>query len=390
MTRIISMTIFLGILALILAVAHYYCYNRLSFYFGLSGKARIAARIGMVFLWVCTVTSLPLIRMLPLEFSKILAWLVFPWMGVLLLLFMSLLIADLMAGTVFLSFNQSLQDQGRRTFVKQIIGFAVLGTVGALSALSLKNAMLPARIKQLAVSLKRLPEAFSGFNIVQLTDLHIGPIIDGNWLNHIVERTNALNPDLICITGDLVDGSVEELSPQVKVLGSLRAKHGVYFVTGNHEYYSGVGAWTAYLETLGIKVLRNERVVITIGEQAIDLAGVDDFDSDRFPGHGHDLPKALAGRDPERIVVLMAHQPAAVIEAAAMGVDLQLSGHTHGGQIRPFDYAVKLRQPYVEGLHQHPGSDTQIYVSSGTGFWGPPMRLGTASEITSIKLYKAT
>jgi len=163
----------------------------------------------------------------------------------------------------------------------------------------------------------------------------------------------------------------------------------VYFITGNHEYYSGADEWIAYIKTLGIRVLINERVPITVQNATIDIAGTEDINSDRFPGHGEDLAKALANRDSTRLVILLAHQPATVIEAASMNVDSQLSGHTHGGQIRPFDYAVRLRQPYVSGLYRHPGSNTQIYVSSGTGYWGPPMRLGTASEIASIKLYRA-
>jgi predicted MPP superfamily phosphohydrolase len=189
---------------------------------------------------------------------------------------------------------------------------------------------------------------------------------------------------MVVITGDLVDGSVAELEPHVEPLKRLRAKDGVYFVTGNHEYYSGANAWIAHLESLGIRVLRNERVPIR-GEHGFDLAGVDDWTAHQFGGeHGMNLEKALSGRDPDRAVVLLAHQPKAIVEAGARGVDLQLSGHTHGGQLFPFNFLVGLQQPYVAGLHDH--GATKIYVSRGTGYWGPPMRVGAPAEITRIEL----
>jgi hypothetical protein len=190
---------------------------------------------------------------------------------------------------------------------------------------------------------------------------------------------------MIVITGDLVDGSVEELAQHVAPLADLRSQYGTYFVTGNHEYYSGVDQWCAYLTNIGVHVLRNERVSITnSSDESFDLAGVDDWSSRRFPAE--DLDTALAGRDPDKTLILLAHQPAAAHVAAAQGVDLQLSGHTHGGQIWPFNYLVPLQQPYTQGLYRHGNTQTQVYVSAGTGFWGPPMRLGTSAEITLITL----
>jgi len=204
----------------------------------------------------------------------------------------------------------------------------------------------------------------------------------------IVERTNALAPDIIAITGDLVDGSVASLWDAVAPLQKLRARYGVFFVTGNHEYFSGVGPWMEALGRLGIRVLGNERVSIGTGADGFDLAGVHDYSAARIaPEHRSDVAAALAGRDPGREVILLAHQPKSVVEASKLGVGLQLSGHTHGGQLWPFTFFVRLAQPYVVGLHRH--GDTQIYVSPGTGFWGPPMRLGTRSEITRITLSSA-
>jgi len=196
-----------------------------------------------------------------------------------------------------------------------------------------------------------------------------------------VRETNALAPDMVVITGDLVDGSVAHLSALVEPLRDLKARDGVFFVTGNHEYYSGADEWIAHLRTMGIRVLRNERVDV---RGLFDLAGVDDVSARMLPGHGMDIPGALAGRDPSRALVLLAHQPKAIKEAVKAGVDLQLSGHVHGGQMIPFNWLVHLDQPFLSGLHQM--EETWIYVSQGTGYWGPPMRVGTQAEITHIML----
>jgi predicted MPP superfamily phosphohydrolase len=201
-----------------------------------------------------------------------------------------------------------------------------------------------------------------------------------------------LKPDLIVITGDLVDGSVEELRHHVAPLADLQSLQGTYFITGNHEYYSGVDAWCTYIASLGVHILRNARVSISRNstEDSFDLAGVDDWASRHFPGEGPNIRKALVNRDPNKVVILLAHQPVAVDEAATYDVDLQLSGHTHGGQIWPFTCLVYLQQPYTQGLYRHGDTQTQVYVSPGTGFWGPPMRLGTSAEITHITLRSAS
>jgi predicted MPP superfamily phosphohydrolase len=200
-----------------------------------------------------------------------------------------------------------------------------------------------------------------------------------------VAQVNALEPDVVAITGDLVDGSVPRLAPHVAPLGRLRARHGVFFVTGNHEYYSGAEEWCAHLAELGVRVLRNERVRIGTDGEGYDLAGVDDFAGRHFGrGHGADFGRALAGRDESREVVLLAHQPRAVVEAERAGVGLTISGHTHGGQIWPFNFLVRLQQPVTSGLARFGRS--LIYVSNGTGYWGPPMRLGSPAEITQLVL----
>jgi predicted MPP superfamily phosphohydrolase len=252
-----------------------------------------------------------------------------------------------------------------------------------VGALALRRALARVEVKEIGVNLPRLPSAHDGTTIVQLTDIHVGPTIGRAFIEDLVRRTNELRPDLVAITGDLVDGSVESLRHAVEPLRDLRARHGVFFVTGNHEYFSGAGPWITELGRLGIRVLRNERVSVG-GPGGFDLAGIDDHSAGRLGEAPSDLARALTGRDPSRAVVLLAHQPRAIFEASRLGVDLQLSGHTHGGQIWPFTYLVKLQQPYVAGLHRH--GDSQIYVSPGTGYWGPPMRLGTRAEITRLTL----
>jgi predicted MPP superfamily phosphohydrolase len=212
--------------------------------------------------------------------------------------------------------------------------------------------------------------------------------IDRAFVQRVVDRANSLAPDLIALTGDLVDGPVADLRDDAAPLGQLRAKHGVYAVTGNHEYYAGADAWIAEITRLGACYLRNERVTIGSGNASFDLAGVDDHGAHNYDGHGEDLPRALAGRDPSRALVLLAHQPRQVRRAAKHGVDLQLSGHTHGGQIWPWHYAVRLQQGgLLAGRYEHGG--TQLYVTRGCGYWGPPVRLLAPLEITRVILRAA-
>jgi predicted MPP superfamily phosphohydrolase len=273
----------------------------------------------------------------------------------------------------------------RRLFLQRAIAAGVAFASLGLGAWSLKEGLQKVPVKRIRIALRRIRPTRGGYRIVQLSDVHVGPTIGREFVEQIVAQTNALKPNLIVITGDLVDGSVEQLRDAVAPLADLQAKDGVFFVTGNHEYYSGVDEWLAHLPTLGIRVLRNERVTIGESPDGFDLAGVDDWSASGYGhGHGPDLRKALAGRDRGRALILLAHQPRQVVEAAERDVDLQLSGHTHGGQLFPFNLLVGLQQPYVAGFHNHAG--TSIYVSRGTGYWGPPMRFGSPAEITQIEL----
>ncbi|HEU0036185.1 MAG TPA: metallophosphoesterase [Kofleriaceae bacterium] len=238
------------------------------------------------------------------------------------------------------------------------------------------NVALGPRVRRVRVPLARLPVA--SYTIAHLTDVHIGAVIGREFAEQLVQRVNALRPDLIVITGDLVDGSLTELRPHIEPLRQLRARDGVFVVTGNHEYYWNVEPWLAHLRSLGMRVLRNEHVTIA---DTLVLAGADDA------SFGEDVPRAVAGRDPQLPLVLLAHHPRTIARAMTAGVDLQLSGHTHGGQLLPFGYLARLWDPKVSGLARF--GATWLYVSDGTGFWGPPLRVGTRCEIAAITLRPA-
>jgi predicted MPP superfamily phosphohydrolase len=266
---------------------------------------------------------------------------------------------------------------------------ALLPVAAALLLAGLWNARRTARVREVRVPIAGLPPALNGLSIVQITDLHVGPTIKRGYLQAIVDRVNALEPDLVAITGDLVDGRVADLHEDVAPLAGLRARHGRYVVTGNHEYYSGAREWVAALRGLGLTVLLNEHVLIERGGARLLLAGVTDAMAHHIvPEHRSDPQRALAEAPADASPrVLLAHQPRSAAAAAEAGFDLQLSGHTHGGQIWPFHHFVPLQQPFTAGLHRL--GRLWVYTSRGTGYWGPPLRLGAPSEITRIRLVAA-
>jgi predicted MPP superfamily phosphohydrolase len=225
------------------------------------------------------------------------------------------------------------------------------------------------------------PRALDGYRIVQISDLHVAALLGKAWAARLVQRCNALGPDLIAITGDLVDGKVEHFGDEVEPFAQLAARDGVYFVTGNHDHYAGGEPWLERLSRLPLQVLSNRRVRIARGDAGFELAGVDDYSAGKLDrGHGHDLNAALHGWHGETPLLLLAHDPRSFVEAQARGVHLQLSGHTHGGQLWPFRYLVRLQTPYVSGRYR--SGRSELYVSQGTGFWGPPLRVLAPAEIT--------
>ncbi|CDS52867.1 Phosphoesterase [Polaromonas sp. CG9_12] len=280
-----------------------------------------------------------------------------------------------------------------RTFSAQAV--PLLGGLSAL--LGLLNARRTAAVVRVDVPIPGLPLAWQGFTVAQISDIHVGPTIRQRYVRRIVERVNTLQADLVAITGDLVDGRVVELAAQVAPLADLRSRHGTFFVTGNHEYYSGAPAWIDELRRLGMTVLLNEHVVIPAVDAAdasggadrpLVLAGVTDFNAGYFdPSHRSDPVRALAGAPADAVRVLLAHQPRSAAAAAEAGFDLQLSGHTHGGQFYPWNLFVRLQQPFTAGLHRW--GTLWVYTSRGTGYWGPPNRFGSPSEITCVRLVAA-
>lgn len=258
----------------------------------------------------------------------------------------------------------------------------------AFSVIGLFNARRRARVVTIDVPIEQLPEALEGFTIVQISDIHVGPTIKNDYVNAIVEEVNRLEPDLIAVTGDVVDGSVDQLADHTRPLGRLTARHGAFFVTGNHEYYSGAHAWIDEFQRLGLRVLLNQHTVVEHDSARVVVAGVTDYSAEQFdPEHRSDPAAALHGAPSDAPVkILLAHQPRTALAAAQAGYTLQLSGHTHGGQFFPWNFFVRLQQPFTAGLARLDG--LWVYTSRGTGYWGPPKRLGAPSEITRVRLVK--
>jgi predicted MPP superfamily phosphohydrolase len=391
MNRAMTVVIFLALALMLLLGIHWYLWVRLVRDTRLRNPWRTIASAALIAAALSVPATLFVLRRSMAHFggSSYLAWVAFTWLGLMFLFFVLWLAVDAVRSGAWvirrLGGGAPLSEERRRFIARSLAG-GVIVTASAVGAAGIRAAVGPVAVRRVEVALGRLPREHDGITVVQLTDLHIGPTIGAHELTALVETTNALDPDIVAITGDLVDGSVDELRDAVAPLAQLRARHGVFFVTGNHEYFSGAAQWVAEISRLGIRVLRNERVSIENKGSAFDLAGVDDASAARsgVPGHGEDLAKALAGRDRSRALLLLAHQPRTVLRAAPFGVDLQLSGHTHGGQIWPFGLLVRLQQHFLAGLHRH--GDTQLYVSRGTGYWGPPMRVAAPAEIAQIVL----
>ncbi|WP_104525531.1 metallophosphoesterase [Blastococcus atacamensis] len=384
-----------------------------------TGRGRLRRRLTWltVVLAVLPVLAVVLRGQLPLETAAPLSWVGFSWLGVAMYAFLALLVLEpvRLVGNLWLrrrapvpsgsrteppgeegaapldgtgpgQRDDDLADPSRRLFLARGLavtaGVAALGTAGT-GAYFANSAPV---VRRVPVTLPRLDPALDGLRIVTFSDGHLSATYGGRRFERLVEIVNEQRPDVVAIVGDLVDDTVEELREDVAPLADLVSEQGVYFVTGNHEYFTETQAWLRHLPTLGVEVLRNERVPIVRGRASFDLAGIDDRTAaaSGLPGHGADLDAALDGRDDATPVVLLAHQPFMVGEAARAGVDLQLSGHTHGGQLWPFDYAIRLDQPAVEGLSRH--GDTQLYVTAGAGYWGPPMRIGARPEVTVVEL----
>jgi predicted MPP superfamily phosphohydrolase len=390
----------LGTVVLIAVVLlHTYLWWRLVRSTTRPGRARRWGTLGIVVLAILVPLAVTLGRVLPNAAAAPLDWIAYTWLGIAFYAFLTLVVLEpvrwalrrwtrrpVVDGPGAAVVDETVVDPSRRLFLGRGLavtaGVVALGTAGTGAYL----ANSPPRVRRVPIALPRLDPALDGLRIVTFSDAHLSATYGGRRFQRVVELVNAQRPDVVAIVGDLVDGEVAQLREEVAPLADLVSEQGVFFVTGNHEYFVDTRAWLRHLPTLGIDVLHNERVPIVRGTASFDLAGIDDRTaaSSGVPGQGADLDAALDGRDDGRPVVLLAHQPVQVEQAAAAGVDLQLSGHTHGGQLWPFDYVVRLDQPAVEGLSRQ--GDTQLYVTPGVGYWGPPMRVGATPEVTVIEL----
>ena len=370
------------------------------------GRVRRRLTWLVVALGLLIAVAVPLGSRLSIDAAAPLEWAAFVWLGIAFYLFLALLVLEpvrlvarlsrrsrVPSGAVTEPAPGPAPERGpepaavpRRLFLAR--GLAVTAGAVALGAAGTGAviAASPPAVRRVPITIPRLDAALDGLRIVTFSDAHLSATWRRARLERVVELVNAQRPDVVAIVGDLVDAPVSELREDVAPLADLVSDQGVYFVTGNHEYFTDTQSWMRHLPTLGVDVLRNERVAISRGGATLDLAGIDDrvAAGSGVPGHGADLDAALDGRDDAVPVVLLAHQPVMVEQARAAGVDLQLSGHTHGGQLWPFDYAIRLDQPAVEGLSRV--GDTQLYVTTGAGYWGPPMRIGARPEVCVIEL----
>jgi predicted MPP superfamily phosphohydrolase len=306
------------------------------------------------------------------------------WAGSLVMgLFSSVLVLTAVRDIVLLLSMLIVSSAATQFFSDTAILVLVIAVL--VTMIGFVNARRVPRVVEVSIPLAGLPPALAGFTIVQISDIHVGPTIKGGYVHAVVDRVNTLDADLVAITGDLVDGSVAQLGADIAPLAWLASRHGTFVVTGNHEYYSGADEWVAEYRRIGITVLMNEHVVIEQGGASLVVAGVTDFSAQQFDeAQRSDPARAVAGSPAGAPKVLLAHQPRSADAALAAGVDLQLSGHTHGGQFWPWNLFVRLQQPYTAGLDRH--GKLWVYTSRGTGYWGPPKRFGAPSEITRIRL----
>lgn len=391
-------------LSALVALMHWYIWKRLVKDTLRPGRARRALGVLTVLLGLLVAATLILPRRIGVDASTWFAWPGYIWFGLVVYLFLILLVLELprlalrrwtrnkpLEATAATAESLASTEEpvapapavNRRLFLARSAGVVAGAASVSLVGVGMANALGPPDLLRVPVRLPKLDPAFNGFRIAVVSDIHLGTLSGRAHTERIVRMINETSPDLVAIVGDLADGTVAELRPAAEPLRDLASREGTFFVTGNHEYFEEPFEWLRELDRLGLHSLRNENTVIRRGGAAFDLAGVNDL-SGRMVDDGPDFDRALAGRDSSRPTVLMAHQPVQVAEAAKRDVALQLSGHTHGGQLWPFHYIVGMQQGAVAGLSTVEG--TQLYVTRGAGFWGPPVRVGAPPDITVLSL----
>lgn len=384
--KLVTGLVFIAISVGVMGGAHYYILKRIALDPSLPDGVAFAVVATMALGLGALIVQGFLRRRLGV-FSTALSWTAYVWLGVLFYLFIATALLDLASGAFSLLASDASEVVASLPFLR---GRALLICAISLfaSVAAVRNGLKAPTTKHIEIVLDRFPRALDGFRVVQISDVHIGPLLDERFSALVTERVNALEPNLIVVTGDLVDGRVKNIASEVEPFRGLRSDHGVYFVTGNHDFYSGADDWVSLISSYGWHALRNRSVSIGRGDAQFELVGVDDPHGDMLGrGGGEDLALAFRDADPSRATILLAHDPATFRRSKGDRVGLQLSGHTHGGQIWPFGWMVRASVPWVAG-HYRVGT-SQLYVSCGTGFWGPPMRLGTRAEITEITLRSA-
>lgn len=346
-----------------------------------TSEMRAALIISMALIYMIVIAGFMIRHDISTPKTDKIAWVSFLFLGLFSWLFILTIIRD---AVLLISLFSS---DPWHSIIKQNSIWAVLGLSLLATLVGLFNARRAPSIVTVEVAITGLPTALEGFTIAQITDLHVGPTIKKGFVRKVVKATNALKADIIVLTGDLIDGDVAGLQEHTNELAALKAPHGVFAVTGNHEYYSGADQWIAEYRRLGMRVLQNEHEVIKQEDALLVVAGVTDFGAGNFDASQSSDPRLALSNSPANaaLKILLAHQPRSMFAAEPAGFDLQLSGHTHGGQFWPWRYFVPLQQPLIAGLHTH--GNMQVYVSQGTGYWGPPLRLGARSEISRIRLH---
>jgi uncharacterized protein len=374
--------VFISIVAAILGLASFYVGSRF-----IASSPWAADHAGVVWLSLALFVVLQflgpyLYRVFPDHLNRlfVLHWVIYTTLGVFTCLFLYVLAAQFfVVSWNLLSGSNLAEPAGFTAALAMVLVTVVAGFVQAVGG---------PRVYDIDVAIAHLPTPFDGFRIVQISDLHLGPTIGRKYTQKVARIADKLHADLVALTGDFADGSVAVLGPALEPIAEIQARHGLVFVPGNHEYYWGAASWIAYMKQLGATVLLNEHVLIERSGSALVIAGVTDYSAGHMlADHASDPQKAIRGAPAGAVKILLAHHPESWRQAADAGFDLQLSGHTHGGQFFPFSLLVHLTHRYTKGLHRH--GKLWIYVSRGTGYWGPPLRFGVPAEIARITLRRS-
>jgi len=397
---------FAVVICTIVMLVHFYVGRRLISPSGMKKPLRVAAWITLYIMAFLLLAGPVMDRIYtsppkPMWLNALI-WVSFTQMGIMVLVFLGLLIKDLFRlGKKLYQFSngkfkkteagegEQTEDINisRRTFMINGANLGIIGASTGLAGFGAGVAIGEPTIERVSIEVNNLPAGLEGMKIAQISDMHIGPTLKRDFTEMVVRTVNELKPDIIAVTGDLIDGYVDVLKHDTEPFKDLSAKYGTYYVTGNHEYYWGVRPWLKEVERLGMTVLSNESRIISTSNGDLLLAGVTDYESERFtPDEASSPLKAISQNQHKKAdyKILLAHQPRSCFEAAKVGFNLQLSGHTHGGQFVPWNYLVKLQQPFVEGLDLY--KDLLVYTNRGTGYWGPPIRIGVPSEISLLTL----